>query len=205
MTATITNIAQFDARPLTYAVQNPDGTRSFIKAADATTLLVALVPGYDALVEALEAARASGNRKATQKAHRNLLDARRAHAHAVRVSLQRRINNDAKADDTWAALTDKECAELTRAATGTAPLGILIEEETWIAGIEYLMTVGRWDAAVPLVVNRADYALLADGDTWNEEPTGANVIALDPSDDDLYVASLGAIGVLAVTDGNAVA
>ena len=205
MTATITHLADFDSRPLTYAVQNPDGTRSFVKAIDAVTLLGAVVPGYDALTGALSDARASGNRKAIEKAHRALLDARRAHGQALRGALQRRIVAEARADGTWAALTDEERTELTRAATGTVPLGILVEEETWIAGVPYLMTVGRWDAAVPLVVNRADYALLADGDTWNEEPTGANVIALDPSDDDLYVASLEAIGVLAVTDGNAVA
>lgn len=202
MTATLVD---FDSRPLKYRVDHLDGTCSFIKAADAAALLGALIPDYERLTTALTAAQSSGNRKATQKAHRALLDARRVDAHALRVALQRHINAGAKADGAWEALTDEECAELTRAATGTVPLGILVEEETWIAGIEYLMTVGRWDAAVPLVVNRADYALLADGDTWNEEPVGDAMLVLDPTDDDAYVTSLEAIGVLAVTDGNAVA
>lgn len=205
MTATITHLADFDSRELTYALVQPDGTRSFIKAADATTLLTVLVPGYDALVEVLEAARASGNRRATQKAHRAMLDARRAHAHALRIALQPRINADAKADGAWGALTDEERAELTRAASGTVPLGILVEEETWIAGVPYLLTVGRWNAAVSLVINRADYALLADGDVWNEEPVGDSIVILDPSDDDAFVSSLEALSLVAVTDGNAVA
>lgn len=74
MTATITHLADFDSRPLTYAVVQPDGPRSFISATSATAVVAALVPGYDALTAALEAAGATGNRSATRKAHRALLD-----------------------------------------------------------------------------------------------------------------------------------
>lgn len=200
MTATITHLTDFDSRELTYAVSDPDGTHSFIKAADAASLLAALIPGYDALTAALDAAEAKGSPKATQRAYNALLDARRAHAHGRRVAMQRQINADAKADGTWAALTDVERAELTRAASGAVPLGILVDEETWIAGIPYLMTVGRWDATVPLVVNRCDYALWADGDVWNEEPVGNAMLVLDPTDDDLYVESLETVGIVAVTE-----
>lgn len=94
---------------------------------------------------------------------------------------------------------------MTRAAAGATPVGIVREVETWIAGIPYLVPTGTWDAVVPLVVNRADYALLADGDTWNEEPIGDKVLVLDPTDDDTHVASLEHAGVVSVADGSAVA
>lgn len=197
------NLAYFDNRLLTYKLVLLDGTTTTVDAADDTDILVALIPGYGLLQDVLISACRNGERPAEAAAHRDLFEARHAHAQTTRVSLQRRIAADARRNGTWQALSAAERAELRRAATGAIPAGIPRDGVS-----ESGQEPGQWTTdAVRLVLNRADYGLLASvgNDDWRDEPAGlpddSNIVFLDPADDNTYVDSLEAAGIVTYTGG----
>lgn len=197
------NLTYFDNRPLTYRLALLDGSTTTVDAAGATDILVALIPDYQRLWDVLIAACRNSERAAEAAAHRDLFEARHAHAQTVRVELQRRENAAARRNGTWKVLSAAERAELRRAATGAVPAGIPRDGVS-----ESGQEPGQWTTdAVRLVLNRADYGLLAcvGNDDWHDEPAGlpddSNIVFLDPADDNTYVDSLEAAGIVTYTGG----
>ncbi|MGB3675973.1 MAG: hypothetical protein WA988_16195 [Candidatus Nanopelagicales bacterium] len=141
---------------------------------------------------------------------------RRQHADQVRIDLQARINDEARADGTWDQLSHAEQTELTASADphGTSPAGVIEEVptvRTTSAGTAepVLFERGTWFATTSLVVNTGDYTpwtdipfvhsalILPDQDGVDcEVPTRSNLVILDIDTDEDYLQSLAAAGVV---------
>jgi hypothetical protein len=141
---------------------------------------------------------------------------RRQHADHIRIDLQARINDAARADGTWDLLSDAEQSELTASADpqGTSPAGV-IEEVPTVRTTKTGTTEqdvferGTWFSSTHLVVNTGDYTpwtdipfvhsalILPDQDGADcEVPTRSNLVILDIDTDEDYLQSLAAAGVV---------
>lgn len=123
---------------------------------------------------------------ATQKItryHVELAGIRYQHADRARVSLQQKVNAEARASGAWDQLTAEQRTQLATAADteGKAPAGVLTERPTMTEdddGFPHADTITRgvWFADVPLVVNTGDYA------PWTDLPFPESaLIRTDPS------------------------
>jgi hypothetical protein len=136
---------------------------------------------------------------------------RRQHADLTRVTLQAKINADARASGGWDQLSEKETAELTAAAdpAGTSPAGIIEEVPIVTNGGGSNIERGVWMADTRLVVNTGDYTpwtsipfphsgLIRPDDDGQEceVPTRSNLVILDIDTDEDYLQSLADTGVV---------
>ncbi|MDN5757150.1 MAG: hypothetical protein L0H59_01255 [Tomitella sp.] len=151
--------------------------------------------------------------------HVELAGLRYKHADQTRIMLQQDINADARADDSWDALTDEQRAELETAADpdGKAPAGVLTERPTMVEDDDGMpqpgtITRGVWFAEVPLAVNTGDYApwtnlpfpesaLLRADDSGEEIEMGThqNLVILRVDTPDDYLTSLTEAETLTMT------
>lgn len=176
-----------------------EGGRRLACADDAAGILSLIIPGYQAVLEGLGAAEALGDRSRVQARWNELFALRAAHARWVRMVLQDEINQVARLLGSWESLTPVEQGMCVAAAEGGVPVGIRVDEPfTDPDGCEVLVPVGVWSAPdVALVIDRGDYGLFdPDGvaepeSTLPDSSSGpANLVVLDSTDDDAYLASL---------------
>ncbi|WP_420879078.1 hypothetical protein [Rhodococcus sp. (in: high G+C Gram-positive bacteria)] len=141
---------------------------------------------------------------------------RRQHADTMRVRLQARINDEARADGTWQLLTDQQQELLASAAdeNGLSPAGVIEEVPVLVDGVDGTITQttverGVWTADTRLVVNTGDYApwepipfpesaliRLNEHDVEVEVPTRSNLIVLRIDTPDDYIESLSEAGIV---------
>lgn len=197
----------------------PEGAARFRIYADTRRdILSILIPEYAEVAEALARAEQDGTPEDVTDAFTAAFDLRCLHAHGVRVLLQRRHNAAAQASGDWAHLSDEERFQCEAGAAGKIPVGIPIEffaEDA--AGEPVALDMAIWSTGhCPLVVNRGDYGFYDEsltpepvselaqeinGESFifvTDEPT--NVIVLNPTDEDIYVESLAAAGVLTLDE-----
>lgn len=204
-------------RSYMYDVLCEQGT-SRIYADSPTGVLRELIKGYAAAADALDAAEATGDRDQLEQAFSALFLLRAEHATAVRIELQRQLNTDARATSRWDRLSTEEQGQLSAAEDGRIPVGVIIEEESVdIDGHPILVDRGIWETPfATLVIDRGDYGLfdpdctpeptceLAEQDEngqWVVIVTNGNpdnMIILDSTDDESYLDSLEAAGVISI-------
>lgn len=205
-------------RPHVYDVVFDAGTRR-VYADTVDDVLSAFIPGYAALIAAGIEADAAGDRDAMEEALAQIFEARHAHANDLRVRLQARVNQDARASGTWDTLDEEEREQLDRSAEGLIPVGVLYEVPLENPdGSEVIVDKGFWThATIPLVINRGDYELFdpnftpepesllseVDPETGKDIVYGGrwpvNLVILDPTDSDAYLESLEHAGEVTVS------
>lgn len=158
-------------------------------------------------------------RDRVQAAVTAMFEARYEHANALRVTLQSQINAEAQTNGTWDDLDEEETEQCTLSAEGQIPVGVLVEAMLDTTdGDSLVYDKGIWmNPDVKLVVNRGDYgpfdpafrpepeSLLSEHDPVSGRDVvyvvrwPANMVILDPTDEDTYLESLEQAGLIDVT------
>lgn len=200
-----------------------DAPRVRVYADTAAGVLGALIPGYQPIAARMEEALSPGDTGTDPELVEDGWLARYQHAAQMKRLLQQKLNHQAQQSGRWDALTDAEREQLAGSAEGLIPFGI--QQVVPVAGpdgdiIEYEVDVWSTPRAT-LVINSGDYgpaSIVFDDDLgWNPEPVSMmpvpddhagelvplfaippNLIALDPTSDDLYLRSLEAAGLLTI-------
>ncbi|MFF1716531.1 hypothetical protein [Streptomyces sp. NPDC058268] len=178
-------------------------------------ILAELIDGYGALEADLTQAIDAGDEETIAQREMAAFDARSQHATTVRQTLQQQFNAQAHEDGAWAKLDEEEQEQLTTAATGAVPTGVLFsapaEDDL---GNPVDEEIGEWSSTVPLALNRGEYI---DGEVAEpgsgletELPDGrkvviavehpANLVHLDPIDPYTYLKSLERAGVITLME-----
>lgn len=203
------------ARPYLLEVVFDQG-RQRVYADSPADALTAIIPGYAQKVAAV----AQAGRDDAAAALADAFLARFDHADALRRKLQQQVNEEAEASGAWDTLDDEEREQCTLSASSTPdsppPVGVIYEVPVDSPfGDVTAQDVGFWTcSSVHLVINRGDYGIL-DEDyleprSWLETaaPDGGayviegvwptNMTVLDPTDDEVYLESLGRAGLVTV-------
>lgn len=203
-------------RPYVYdVVYDNDNRRAY--ADTIGDVLGVVIDGFSEASAEREEAENGADRDRTQAALRRCFDLLHSHASGIRVHLQQGINAAAQANGTWDTLDEEEQEQCTLAAQGQIPVGVLYEVPMDDGnGNTFTIDQGLWShREVKLVVNRGDYGLFdpdfvpePESDLLEETPDGrlvvfggrwpANMVILDPTDEESYLESLEHAGVLQV-------